>query len=254
MAGEDKKRIKMILPVPVPPEALAMFESQLPQHLKRPDIQVDFVAPKNGAKILDSFYEMTLADAFVLDACALAEEEGYAAVCLNSMSDSGVPALRSRLSIPVVGPGQASFLTACLLGKKFSVLTMWKPWFPLYEKTVRELGIEHRLASIRHIDTRPDASELLAGKEDSVFDALTREGRAAIAEDGADVIILGSTTMHQSHAHLVEHLPAPVINPGLVALKQCEMLLDLGLSHSKIAYQQPEVYNDAVLGPVPSAL
>src|SRR5438128_1667812 len=41
--------------------------------LIRPDIEVDFVATRNGAHILDSFYEATLADVFCLDIGARAE-------------------------------------------------------------------------------------------------------------------------------------------------------------------------------------
>ena len=247
------KRIKMIMPVPMPQAALAAFEAQIPPALRRTDVTVDFVAVKEGGKILDSYYEMTLADAFVLEAGASAEAEGYDAVCINSMSDSGLAALRSRLSIPVVGPGQSCLLTACMLGEKFSVLTMWDQWRPLYKKAIQEQGLMHRVASVRSIDVRPDAQELLAGKEEIVFAKLEAEGLAAIEHDGADVIILGSTTMHQSHAYLAQKLPVPVLNPGLVALKLCEMLLDLGLSHSGRAYQSPEVLNDHVFAAVPPA-
>lgn len=246
------KRIVMILPVPVPPPALDFFAAQIPARLQRPEYAVEFVAPKNGARILDSFYETTLADAFVLDAGIAAAAAGAAAICVNSMSDSGVQALRSRLDIPVVGPAQATFALACLLGQKFSVITMWDRWTPLYHKAAKELGIDHRLASVRHIDVRPDAAELLAGKEDFVFPLLEAAGRAALTEDGADVLILGSTTMHQSHGYLAANLPVPVLNPGLVGLKVCEMMLDLGLLHSPKAYPKPEVLNDSVWANVPS--
>lgn len=248
----EDKRITMIIPVPVPPEALDFFAAQVPPALQRPGFSVEFVAPRNGARILDSYYEMTLADAFVLEAGIAAADRGAAAICVNSMSDSALNALRSRLEIPVIGPAQTTFAMALLMGQKFSVITMWDRWNPLYQKAAKELGVESRMASVRAIEVRPDASELLAGKEDFVFPLLEREARAAIAEDGADVIILGSTTMHQSHDYLRAALPVPVLNPGLVALKVCEMWLELGLSHSPRAYRRPETLNDAVLAAVPS--
>ncbi len=114
------------------------------------------------------------------------------------------------------------------------------------EKTLREEGLERRCASVRAIGVRPDTQELLVGKEEIVFEKLEAAGREAIEEDGADVLILGSTTMHQSHAFLQERMPVPVINPGVVAFKLCEMFLDLGLSHSKTAYPNPEKTNDYV--------
>jgi allantoin racemase len=246
-----KKRIKMIVPVPVPGPTLSMFSAQIPAELIRSDIEVDFVATRNGAHILDSLYEATLADAFCLDMGARAESEGYAAVCINSMSDSGVSALRSRLSIPVVGPGRASFLLAAALGKRFSVITMWQRWDWIYEKLARETALQHALASIRNIDTRPDAHELLSGKEDVVFEKLERACRTAIDRDGADTLVLGSTTMHQSHTYLKDRLEVPILNPGLVAFKLCETLLDLGLTHSKKAYPAPQTSDDDLLSPVP---
>ena len=244
------KRIKMIMPVPMPGVALAAFESQIPAALKRPDVQIDFVAVRHGAAILDSYYETTLADAFVLEAGASAEAEGYDAVCINSMSDSGLAALRSRLTIPVVGPGQSCMLMACMLGHRFSVITMWDQWRHLYAKVISDLGIAHRLASVRTIDVRPDAQELLSGKEEVVFEKLEQVSRAAIEQDGADVIILGSTTMHQSYDFLKSRLEVPVLNPGLISLKLCEMLLDLEVSHSKRAYPAPELLNDDLLSAI----
>ncbi len=245
------KRILMIVPVAVPDLALASFAAQIPAELIRPDLTIDFIGCRNGANLIDSLYEQTLADAWVLDAGARAEDQGYAAVCINSMSDSGLAALRSRLSIPVVGPGRASFFLAADLGKKFSVLTMWKRWHPLYEKLALETGLESRLASIRDVDTRPDTAELLVGKEDIVFAKLEQQARMAIDEDGADVIILGSTTMHQSATWLASRIEVPVLNPGLVAFKLCETLIDLGLAQSKKTYFAPETAQDGLLDPVP---
>lgn len=240
------RRIKMIIPVPVPAEALDAFASQIPAELVRPDIAIEFACAPKGGRTLDSHYEGVLADAFCLEAGMRAEAEGFAAVCINSMSDSGVSALRSRLSIPVIGTAQSAYAAATLLGKKFSIISMWDRWTWLYDKVVTEQGLHHRLASIRSIGVRPDTAELLAGKEDFVFPLLAEAGKRAIEEDGADVLVLGSTTMHQSHRFLAAEMPVPVINPGLVAFKTCEMLLDLGLSHSKRGYMSPESWNDGI--------
>ena len=86
-----------------------------------------------------------------------------------------------------------------------------------------------------------------------MFGKLEAEARAAIEQDGADVIVLGSTTMHQSHQYLASQLPVPVINPGVVAYKMCELFLELGLSHSKHAYPSPERVQDDALFPPPAA-
>ncbi|UCG72784.1 MAG: hypothetical protein JSV45_16345 [Chromatiales bacterium] len=247
-----RRRIMMLLPVPAPEAAHALFAGQVPDALKRPGSEVDFVFPREGARILDSYYEDVLASAFILDAACTAEEQGYHAVCIDTVTDTGIEAVRSRLSIPVVGAGETSFLLAASLGARFSILTLWDRWSPAYRKVIARHGLEDRLASIRDIDTRPDLDELLTGKEEVVFKALEEAAHTAIEEDGAAVIVLGSTTMYQSHQYLAERLPVPVVNPALAGYLQCELLLDLGVAHSKRSFPSPEVLNDAVLKSVPN--
>ena len=240
------RKIKFILPVPLPASAIAHFAQQIPQSMRRPDLQLDFAACRAGATLLDSEYEATLADAFVLEAGANAENDGYHAVCSFSTSDSGVPALRSRLKIPVIGAAQAAFNLATQLGKRFSVITTWEPWRRDLVEVVARYGLTERLASVRSLNIPPDTHELLSGKEDTVFAALEEISQKAIQEDGADVIVIGSTTMYQCHRYLEQALPCPVVNPGLAAYKLCETLIDLGLAHSKIAYPAPNATADEI--------
>lgn len=238
------KKVKMIFPVPMSEATRPMVEAQLPPGVRRPDIEVEFVGAGRVMTLADSYYDMAIMEMAVIEAGMRAEAEGFDAVCINTVSDSGLAALRARLSIPVLAPGQSAFHVACMLGHKFSVLTMWKRWFPLYRKTINEYGLGSRLASIRAIEVRPDTEALLTGKEEVVFGKLEAEALRAIKDDGADVIVLGSTTMHQSHAYLASRLPVPVLNPGVVAYKLCEMFLDLGLVQSRTAYPAPESIKD----------
>lgn len=238
------RRVKIIVPIPMDAAGVSNRAAQLPAELIHKGYQVEFVAVKNGAALGDSYYDALLMDMFVFEAGLRAEAEGFDAICIDTISDSGLYALRSRLNIPVVGPGQSAFYTACMLGHKFSIITMWEEWFHFYKKLMNEYGLWHRLASLRSIKTRPDLTELLAGKEEVIFARLEEEALRAIHEDGADVIVLGSTTMHQSHAYLSQRLPVPVINPGVIAYKLCETFLDLGLTHSKKAFEAPQCPKD----------
>ena len=238
------KRIKVIVPIPMDDAGVSARAEQLPADFVRAGFQPEFVAVPWGAALGDSYHDMMLMDWTVFQAGITAEEEGYAGVLIDTVSDSGLRALRSRLDIPVVGPGEAAFAAAMMLGKKFTVLTMWPEWFPLYEKTLTEYGWWERMASLRSIETRPDVTELLAGKEEVIFDKLREEAILAMEEDGADVIVLGSTTMHQLAKYLANHLPIPVINPGQVAYKFLETLIELNLVHSKKAFPAPEVPKD----------
>jgi allantoin racemase len=232
-------RIKFIIPFPFDDQGIANRAAQIPREILGPDTEVECIPVRNSATLVDCYYEDLVFDMYIAEAGLRAEEEGYDAVLMDTVSDSGMYALRSRLTIPVVGPGLVSYVIGTLLGKRFSIVTMWDKWSHLYEKNLALYDLRQKCASIRSVNIPPDVEALFTGKEREMFERLTEEGRKAIEEDGADVILLGSTTMHQAGDFMAEHLPAPVINPGPVAIKVAEMLVQLGLSHSKVAFPSP---------------
>ena len=241
------KQILVIVPFPMSDKNLEMRKQQLSSVQLSDELEFTFRQVKAGPKNYVSEADMVLADIAILEAGLTAETEGFDAVCIDTMSDSGVAALRSSLSIPVVGPGRASMLTAMMLGQRFSIVTLWRKWFNLYEKTVRDLGLQANLASVRSIDIAPDNQALLQGKEEETFLLLEKSARQAIDDDGANVILLGSTTMHQAHAYLSNALEVPVINPGPLTYKIVETLLGLGLSHSNVAYPKSPAPRDVMM-------
>jgi allantoin racemase len=237
-------RIKYIIPFPFDEAGVANRAAQVPREILGPDTEVECVPVRNSVTVLDCYYEDLLFDAYITEAGLRAEEEGYDAVIMDTVSDSGLYPLRSRLSIPVVGPGLVSYCVAAMLGKRFSIVTMWDKWVHLYEKNLDTYRLWSKCASIRAVNIPPDVEALFTGKEEEMFQRLTDEARKAIEDDGADVILLGSTTMHQAGAYMNEHLPAPVVNPGPVAIKLTESLVQLGLSHSKVAFPSPATVQD----------
>jgi Asp/Glu/hydantoin racemase len=237
-------RIKFIIPFPFDDEGVANRAAQIPEDLLGPDTVVECVPVRNSATIVDCYYEALVFDMYIAEAGLRAEEEGYDAVIMDTVSDSGLYALRSRLSIPVLGPGLVSYAVGMMLGKRFSIITMWDKWRHLYEKNLDTYHLWAKCASIRAVNIPPDVEALLAGKEEEMFERLTEEARLAIEHDGAGVILLGSTTMHQAGDYMAAHLPAPVINPGPVAIKIAETLVQLGLSHSKVDFPSPSTIID----------
>ncbi len=237
-------RIKFIIPFPFDEEGVANRAAQIPRDLLGPETDVECVPVRNSATLVDSQYEALVFDMYIAEAGLRAEEEGYDAVVMDTVSDSGLSALRSRLSIPVMGPGLVSYAVAIMLGKRFSIVTMWDKWRHLYEKNLDTYHLWEKCASIRAVNIPPDVEALFTGKEEEMFRTLTDEARKAIDDDGADVILLGSTTMHQAGDYMAEHLPAPVVNPGPVAIKLTETLVELGLSHSKVAFPSPSTIID----------
>ena len=232
-------KVLVIVPFPMDADNLEKRRAQLKSVRLGPDIAFDFravsIAPANYVSQQDAL----LADIGILEAGLTAQADGYDAVCIDTVSDSGMAALRSILDIPVIGPGRHAMLTALMLGDRFSVVCMWDRWRPLYAKTLAELGLEGKCASIRAADLQPNNQELLGGREDEVFPVLLEVATRCVEQDRADVIVLGSTTMHEAHAYLAERLAVPVINPGPLSYRLADAAIRLRLSHSKTTYPTP---------------
>jgi len=235
------RRILVLVPFPMTPEELANRQAQSKAVKLSPDIEIDYRPVRAAPRTYTSQQDYVLADMSLLEAGRSAQEDGYGAVCIDTVSDSGVSALRSVLDIPVIGPGRTMYTTALMLGDRFSMLSMWQDWFGLYKKVLTEMNLMHKVASMRAIDVTPDNRNLLGGKEEKIFPLLLETATRCIEEDGADVICLGSTTMHQSAAYLAEHLPVPVINPGPLSYKTAEAMMSLDLAQSRKTYPAPKV-------------
>lgn len=240
------KRVLVIAPFPMGEEHLALRREQRASTELGPGIAFDYRPVKVSGRNLISPYEWPIGETAVLEAGLAAADEGYDAVCVDTTGDTGVAALRSILDIPVIGAARASFLTAMLLGDRFSIVAMWDRWNDAYRRTIDELGIRHKFASVRDIGATPDNRGLMAGKEDA-FPRLAEAARLCVDEDGADVVCLGSTTMHRAYAYLKERLEVPLIDPGPLTYKIAEALLGLGLSHSRRAHGGPAIRVDETL-------
>jgi allantoin racemase len=234
------KRIAVLVPFAFDETGLAGRRQQQQSVSWGEGIEFTYVPVSAGPQWYENYHDWILADLAMLECALRIQNDGYDAICIDTMSDSGVNAIRCELDIPVIGPGRTSYMTALMLGNKFGVLTQWGPWAAIYKKGIGELGLMDKCAGIRHIDTPPDVVNLLGGKEEVVFPLLLAEAQRCI-EDGADVICLGSTTMHQAHSFLTENLPVPVINPGPLSYAIAHLLLATGLSQSHAAYIKPEV-------------
>jgi len=244
--GARGRRILVIVPFPMDDAELANRRRQLSEVRVQGDSHFEYRPVKAAPAWFDSHHDRLISEMTVVGAGLGAEEEGFDAVVVDSVSDSGVQALRSVLDIPVIGPARAMYHTALMLGDRFSILTLWRPWIESYRYGLRLAGLTDRCASIRAVsDEPPDVFGLLDEKPE--VPALLRDAaERCIAEDGADVILLGSTTMHDAGEYLRERLPVPVINPGPLSYKIAEACIDLGLTHAG-AYGRPHAPKPALI-------
>jgi len=73
---------------------------------------------------------------------------------------------------------------------------------------------------------------------DGFFDACIREARLAVADDGAEVVILSEMATPAFWRRVRDEVPFPIVDPAVVCWKFAEMAADMyrsvGYTHSKV--------------------
>jgi allantoin racemase len=201
--------------------------------------EVRLVQTTHAPPSVESQAEMELAAPGILERVARSEKEGADAVVIWGGHDPSLVAARELVTIPVLGPGMASMYLASALVNQFSLLIQLSNVIGIAQRQVRDLGLENRCASIRPVEV--PVLELI--KKES-FEAVERAAIAAIEEDGADAICFGCMALvgHMlplSQALSKSHPGILVIHPGQAALRLAELIVGMGISHSKRSYPSP---------------
>jgi len=207
----------------------------------RSDTEISNVFLDSGPASVESAYDEAVAIPDIIAKVRQAEKDGMDAVIINCFGDPGLDAAREVVSIPVIGPCEASMHVAAMLGHKFSVVTVLDRLIPELELHAQEYGVKSKLASARSVDL--PVLDLEKGREQFVARALDKAVEA-IEEDGAHVIVLGCTGLAGLAQQIENALrerghEVPVIDPASTALKVAEALVDLKLAHSKRTYPYP---------------
>jgi allantoin racemase len=191
-----------------------------------------------GPASIESAYEEYQSIQGGVDRAVEAERAGFNGIILGCFGDPGIDAYREMVNVPVIGPGEASMLFAASLGHRFSIVTVLDSLDHLLRRLAWEVGVDRKLVSVRSIDI-PVLE--LGGDPEETFTRMVKQGELARDQDHADVIIMGCMTMaFQDRQHeLARVLGIPVINPVYAAVKMMQAQCDLGLRHSRRAYQVP---------------
>lgn len=190
------------------------------------------VTTKGGTRNIDSAFGDYLSGAFMirtcLDAVALHRPD---AVVLAGFGRVGIDALKEALAIPVVSISEASMALACLLGHRFTTLTMLQQFVPYQQDLVRLYGFEAKCASVRAINV--NVEECVTDREKTMRE-LKEQIQRIVAEDRAEVVILACAGLCGYDTELSRLAGVPVLDPVAVGVKVAEDLVGLGLRHSKI--------------------
>ena len=207
----------------------------------RADTYVSVVSLDWGTASIECYRDEALVVPDILNKVVLAEQEEADGVIIDCMGDPGLYAARELVSIPVVGPAEASMHLAAMLGHRFSLLSVFDHDIPIVEDQVARYGLSAKLASVRAFNIPVLA---LDADVEATVQVLINVSEQAVREDGAHVIVPGCTGLAGLAPRIQSGLAergceVPVLDPPSVAMKLVEALVDLGQSHSKRTYPQP---------------
>lgn len=174
-----------------------------------------------GAAYISSAEESEVAIKAVL-AVLKAEAGNFDAAMIASSSDSGLAEARAATRQPVSAMTEAAMLMACQLGRSFSVVTLQEGGLTLLRSLAETYGLTSRLASLR-------LGQHLAGGQapdlDELKTTIIETGKAAVAEDGADTLIVGGAAVADATDELSSAIGVPVIDGISSAVKMAEALV-----------------------------
>ncbi|MBR0875188.1 aspartate/glutamate racemase family protein [Bradyrhizobium tropiciagri] len=173
-----------------------------------------------GVPYIATRAEAQIGGAIALEMLAEAGDTIDAAV-IAAFGDPGLFGARELFAFPVVGLAEAAMLTACMVGRRFSIVTFAGALAPWYEECVAMHGLGARCAGVRALNGAfQSISDVQGEKEDLLVDLANR----AVDEDKADVVILSGAPLAGLAAKVRDRIPVPVIDPVAAAVRQAETL------------------------------
>ena len=202
-----------------------------------PGTTIETVQPKAGPRSIEGNADEVLAAYHTLEMVA-ATRGKYDAYVIACFGDPALAACREVSSVPVIGIAEAAFHMASLVAYKWSVVTVLPRVKPLLEELVLRNGMERRCASIR---CTPLTVLEIEEDIDRTKRMMVDEARDAIANDGAEAILLGCAGLGPLDKWMQDQLHVPVLDGVACAVKLAEGLHGYGVTTSKVAaYKDPE--------------
>jgi allantoin racemase len=200
------------------------------ERVRRPDTRLEVTRVASAPPAIESAQDEALCIPPLLELVREAGQRGVSAIVIACFSDPGLDAAREASTVPVVGIQESAMHLAAQLGDRFAILVPLARRVPVREHAALRHGFERRLSACPVLDL--PVLETVVDRE-RVLDLLVAKGRETIERDQSEVLVLGCAGLGDLAALLQERLGVPVIDPNAAALKLCETLVDLGLTHSK---------------------
>lgn len=198
--------IRLIVPITGLTEGAIEERLNYLRGIADPGTEVEAVQVEVGPPAIESEADAVLAGPDILRLVREAERDGVDAAIVWCGGDPALSAARELVDMPVIGPGESMIALAMILGRK-----------PC--RVVPEIPV---------LEMRKDL--------DRTVEALRGEIAERIERREGDVFVLGCLALWGLGERFRESLGVPILDGAEASLKVAELVVKLGLRHSRIAY------------------
>jgi allantoin racemase len=193
----------------------------------------------HGVEYIETRFESLIAAGAVAEVIAEYTAEAIDGVVVAAFGDPGMPALKELTDVPVIGITEAALCAAALQGHRFSIIAISDRIRPWYLDCVERFGLGGRLASIRSIN---ESLNGIGSVQHDFKETLLALSRQAVAEDGADVVILAGAPLAGLARELRGQIPVPVVDGISAGIRMAEAVVGLQSGpHQAGAFAPPPV-------------
>jgi Asp/Glu/hydantoin racemase len=166
------------------------------------DILVEGTTVLRGHNLIYDDEKLAVATKAVVELSQTKKLTDYAGIIISAFGDPGIDELRALSPVPISGIAEAGILEAAENGRRFSIVTTTPDLVSAIHKRVARYGFHKNFAGVRL--TEGEVLQLMSEPE-RLTESLARACEAAIADDGAEAIIIGGGPL-ASHAATLKHL------------------------------------------------
>jgi len=183
---------------------------------------VPLTAPR-GVPYIATRAEAQIGGAVALEMLAEHHRAADAAI-IAAFGDPGLFGARELFDIPIVGMAEAAMLTACMLGRRFVIVTFAPALGPWFEECVAMHGLSGRCGGVRTLaEAFRSIEDVAEEKQDLLIELSARVAR----DTESDVVILAGAPLAGLAAKVADRIPVPVVDQIAAAVKQAEALVAL---------------------------
>ena len=228
------------------------YRNTLSGHLnsvKRPETEIDINGVDDGS--MDLHYNAVVAvnsygPGGVLNKIIQAADQGCDAVAIGCFLDPALQEAREVVPIPVLGLGEASMLTACMYGARFSGVAFHAKQAQYYDRKAYEYGLASRHVPFGSLGIDFNQVQTAFSNAEAMTGAFIGEARR-LAAQGAEVILAACATVNAiiRRENIREVDGTLVMDCNAVLLKLAEAMAELSQSaglraSQRLLYQRPD--------------